>query len=161
MKTFEEIYAENYTKLYHVAIRMVGDKDNASDILQEVFVSLYERFNEGTAVLYINTWLYRATLNKCCDYINRQKRYLPLETIPERLAENENLENLEKKTVVRQALAKLKPKERAMLLLYSEGFSYKEIAESTDIRFSSVGKTLSRALEKMENQLKAQQYDMY
>lgn len=55
----------------------------------------------------------------------------------------------------------LQPTERALLLLYCEDFSYKEIAESTGIRFTSVGKTLARTLAKMEKILKQQDYEMY
>jgi len=161
LKTFEEIYAENYTRLYRVAVKMVGDKENASDIVQEVFIGLYERLSGGTAVLYLNTWLYRATLNKCFDCVNRQKKYSTLDSMPEGSAENDSIEKREKKVIIRKALSRLEPGERALLILYSEGFSYKEISDSTGIRFSSVGKTLARTLEKMENQLKVQRHELY
>jgi len=161
MKTFEEIYSENYTKLYRVAVKMVDDTDSASDIVQDVFMSLYEKYSGGTAVLYLNTWLYRATLNKCLDCVNRQNKFRSLDSAPEDQPENDTLENKEKKALIRMAMSKLQPKERALLILYSEGFSYKEISDSTGIRFSSVGKTLARTLEKMENQLKSQRYDLY
>ena len=62
--------------------------------------------------------------------------------------------------MVQAALSSLNPHERALMVLYSEGMSYKEIAESTGMRFSSVGKTLSRTLEKLENELKKQKYEL-
>lgn len=161
LKTFEQIYSENYAKLYRVAVKMVGDKENASDIVQEVFLGLYEKFNSGTSVFYLNTWLYRVTLNKSIDCLKRQKKFSPIEASPEHSAEDFSLENVEKEAWVRQALSKLKPRERALLILYSEDFSYKEISDSTGIRFSSVGKTLARTLAKMENQLKAQRHELY
>ena len=64
-------------------------------------------------------------------------------------------------TMVHAALSVLNPHERALMVLYSEGMSYKEIAESSGMRFSSVGKTLSRTLEKLENELKKQKYELY
>jgi len=161
LKTFEEIYSENYTRLFRVAIKMVGDNENASDIVQDVFIGLYERLSGGSAVLYLNTWLYRATLNKCFDCVNRQKKFSKLDSLQEGSAENYSIENSEKIAIIRCALSKLKPRERAILILYSEGFSYKEISDSTGTRFSSVGKTLERTLEKMEIKLKAQRNELY
>lgn len=46
-------------------------------------------------------------------------------------------------------VSKLDGKEQSMIVLYSEGYSYKEIAEITEINFNSVGKTLSRILDKL------------
>ena len=161
MKTFEEIYAENHTRLYRLAIRMVDDRESASDIVQEVFTALYEKLAGGYVLLYLNTWLYRVTINKCTDHLNRQKRYRPLEEVKDVPAEEILPERSEKERFVQKALSRLKPTERALLVLYSEGFSYKEISDSTGIRFSSVGKTLARSLAKMEEQLKKQGYETY
>lgn len=81
LKTFEEIYAENHTRLHRLAVRMVDDRESASDIVQEVFTALYEKLVGGHAFLYLNTWLYRVTINKCTDHLNRQKRYRSLEEV--------------------------------------------------------------------------------
>lgn len=161
MKTFEDIYAENHAKLHRLAIRMVDDRESAADIVQEVFTALYEKLVRGQALLYLNTWLYRVTINKCTDHLNRQKRYRPLEELKEVSIEDHLPERAEKERFVQQALSKLKPTERALLVLYSEGFSYKEISDSTGIRFTSVGKTLARSLVKMEEHLKSLSYEMY
>jgi len=161
LKTFEEIYAENFARLHRMAVRMVNDRESASDIVQEVFVALYEHLNKGGAVLYLNTWLYRVTINKCNDHLKRQKRYGSLEEVRDVPTEDFLPERTEKEHYVQQALLRLKPTERALLVLYSEDFSYKEIAETTGIRFSSVGKTLTRTLVKMEEFLKSMSYEMY
>jgi RNA polymerase sigma-70 factor, ECF subfamily len=161
LKTFEEIYAENYARLHRLALRMVDDRESASDIVQEVFVALYEKLAGGTVLLYLNTWLYRVTINKCTDHLKRQKRYRPLEDVKDAPAEDVLPERMEKEGYIQQALSRLKPTERALLVMYSEGFSYKEIADSVGIRFTSVGKTLARTLVKMEEQLKTQGYEMY
>jgi RNA polymerase sigma-70 factor (ECF subfamily) len=161
LKTFEDIYAENYAKLNRLAIRMVDDKENAADIVQEVFTALYEKLSGGYAVLYLNTWLYRVTINKCTDHLKRQKRYQPLEEVKDVPSEEILPDRAEKERLVQKALSRLKPTERALLVLYSEGFSYKETSDSTGIRFTSVGKTLVRSLVKMEEQLKYQGYEMY
>lgn len=161
MKTFEDIYAENYARLHRLAQRMVDDRESASDIVQEVFVALYEKLSDGTAILYLNTWLYRVTLNKCNDQLKRMKKHRPLEEASEKMYEEAPSEHSERDRFVRQILSRMKPSERAILLLYGEGFSYKEIADTTGIRFTSVGKTLARSLKKMEELLKQHSYELH
>jgi RNA polymerase sigma-70 factor, ECF subfamily len=161
LKTFDEIYAENYARLYRLAVRMVDERESASDIVQDVFTALYEKLAGGFDILYLNTWLYRVTINKCTDSQIRQKRYRTLDEVKDVPSEEILPERTEKERLVQKALSRLKPTERALLVLYSEGFSYKEISDSTGIRFSSIGKTLARSLVKMEEQLKTQGYETY
>lgn len=159
MKTFEEIYAENYTRLYRLAHRMLDDAAGASDVVQDVFMALYERMLIQ-APLYMNTWLYRAVINKSLDQIRRKGRFSDLNAAAHCQEEGPG-DTAERNHLVQNAMALLAPSDRALLILYSEGFSYKEIAECTGIRFTSVGKTLSRALDKMEKELKKQGYEMH
>ena len=48
-----------------------------------------------------------------------------------------------------------------LVVLYSEGLSYKEIAKASGVRFSSIGKMLSRILKKLETELKSHRYDLF
>lgn len=140
--------------MYHVAVKMVGDRDVASDIVQEVFIYLFDKLNNRNPVLYINSWLYKATINKCIDNHRKQKRFQPLETANYVRTEEEQEGTLISGEAIILALSRLKPQEKALAILYSEGLSYKEIADATDIKLSSIGKMLSRTLEKLEKELK-------
>jgi RNA polymerase sigma-70 factor, ECF subfamily len=161
VKTFEQIYAENYSRLHRLASRMVDDKESATDIVQDVFLVLFEKLNKHVEIAYINTWLYRVTFNKSVDFLNRKKKHATLDEVREAAIEDFSPDHLEKERFLQGALNQLQPTERALLVLYSEDFSYKEMAESTGIRFSSVGKTLARSLAKMEKILKQQGYELY
>ncbi|WP_082326538.1 RNA polymerase sigma factor [Sunxiuqinia dokdonensis] len=70
MKAFNQLYQQHYTTVFRVAIKMLGDADEAADIVQEVFLTLFQTMDKGTVVEYPRSWLYRMTLNKCID---RQK----------------------------------------------------------------------------------------
>jgi DNA-directed RNA polymerase specialized sigma24 family protein len=59
------------------------------------------------------------------------------------------------------AISKLKPQEKILAAFYSEGLSYKELAEVTGIRYSSMGKVISRTLKKIEKELRNQHYELY
>lgn len=140
---------------------MLNSTDEAADVVQEVFIYLYQKTEKGLILEYPKSWLYRATLNKCIDVVRVKQKFLKIEdTAVKDKAEEENEEN-EKRELVRKALKNLKPKDRALAILYGEGLSYKEISEITGIRFTSVGKTLTRTLEKLGIQLKKFEHELH
>ena len=147
--------------MFRVAKKMLGDGDNASDIVQEVFISLHDKLNEGTVILFPNSWLYKVTINKCFDHSKRQKRFQSIDSIKDCKIDEELHETQDSIRLINAALGRLKPQEKVLAVLYSEGLSYKEISVATGIRFSSIGKTLSRTLEKLEIELKNQGYELY
>lgn len=63
--------------------------------------------------------------------------------------------------MVQLALNKLKPHEKILAVLYSEGMSYREMSEISGIKFTSIGKTLSRIIVKLGDELKKMNYEMY
>ena len=159
--TFEEIYSENYKAMHRVAFKMIGDKDGASDIVQEVFIDCFQRLSKGLVLDSAKSWLYKVTYIKCIDHFRKQKRLHEIELKEDIEIEDNQNEKHEMKTVVFQALSKLNPQEKAIAVLYSEGLSYKEIALATGIKFSSIGKTLSRTLKKLGKELNNHRYEMY
>jgi len=147
--------------MFRIAKKMVGNGDVASDIVQDVFIYLFDKLNTGSVILHLNSWLYRATINKCIDDLRKQKRFQTIESLKDAKTEEETANNQETAAIINRALSKLKPKEKSTVVLYSEGLSYKEIAETTGIKLSSIGKTLQRTLEKLEKELKDQHYELY
>jgi len=160
LDSFNKIYADNYRILHRVVIKMTGDPDVASDVVQEVFIYMYERLKEGHTITYPRSWLNKAVYNKCIDYLRTTKPDQQIKPIIDNIAENNSIETQETSTVIKNALKKLPYKERILAVLYSEGLSYKEMAEATGIKFTSIGKTLSRTLKKLEQEIKNQGYEM-
>ena len=140
---------------------MINDADDAGDIVQEVFVYYFEKLQNGMVVHHPQSWLVRAVMNKCVDDLNKRKKYTSLNAVSELATEEDNFEIRQRDTILYQAIAELKPLEIKLIILYSEGYSYKEIAQITEMNFSSVGKTLSRILHKLKEILKRLKYEMY
>ncbi len=161
MNQFNQLYNNYYKCLFNVALKMIPDREEASDIVQEVFIHLYEKLENGTCIEYPRSWLYKVTVNKCIDFIKKRRPHDKVESAVYLRSDENGLERDEKQAVVKLALDKLKTDERVLAILYSEGLSYKEMAEVTGMRFSSVGKTLSRTLSKLGDELKKLQYDLY
>jgi len=171
LKTIEITYKENYPKMYRLAMKMVHDEAVASDIIQEVFVYYFEKTQNTVGATFTvaqklnikNTpaWLARATMNKCVDYLRHRDKFTPLNVMDNATFEEKPFEIQKTETLLKQAISKLKPLEIKIVILYSEEYSYKEIAKIAEINFSSVGKTLSRTLQKLKEILKTMNYEMY
>lgn len=164
LSTFQEIYTENYPRMFAVALKMVGDDNAASDIVQEVFICLFNRLNNGNVILRINTWLYRAAINKSIDYLRKQKRFQTIETLKDSIMSTtveDVIDNRETTAAINNAISRLKPREKSLVVLYSEGLSYRDMSFATGIKFSSVGKMLSRTLEKLKKELKKENYELH
>jgi RNA polymerase sigma-70 factor (ECF subfamily) len=142
-------------------MKMVHDEAVADDIVQEVFVYYFEKTANGHQIENVQGWLARATMNKCVDHLKYRERFIKLNTVSEPTIEEESFEINKTDSILKQALSKLKPLEMKIVILYSEEYSYKEIAQIVKINFSSVGKTLSRTLQKLKEILKKMNYEMY
>ena len=161
MNSFEELYAEYYPGMFRVAKKMIGNQDGVPDVLQDVFADLFYKLNRGSEIRNPKGWLYRATFNKCIDSLRKQKRFQPIGSAEDISAESDSTENHDLKMAMETTLARLKPRDRMLAVLYSEGLSYKEMAEATGIRFASIGRMLSRTLEKIERDFKDQGYELF
>jgi RNA polymerase sigma-70 factor, ECF subfamily len=147
--------------MYRVASGMVGDREDISDIIQEIFIDFFNKTNNGNIIQHPKSWLFRATINKCIDNQRSRKRFQSLESLADYKSDTGTAENQELKDIITVAISKLNPREKMLATLYSEGLAYKEIAEVTGIKFSSIGKMLSRTLKKIEKELKNQGYELY
>ncbi len=161
MNNFETIYNENYQKMYSVALNMINDRDAVCDIIQDIFIYYHKISQNGNAINKPKSWLIRATINKCIDYSKYQKKRLKIESIGPVLVSEDSIETTQEKEIIKHALSKLNPKEKTLAILYSEGMSYKEISEVSGIKFSSVGKMLSRTIKKLDEILNKMDYEMY
>jgi len=159
LNDFESVYKENYQKMYRVALRMINDKDAVYDILQDIFLSYYQKSQKNDVIKTPKSWLIRATINKCIDYSKLKQRHIKIDDLETSLIKDDEIEKRQEKEVVKLALSRLKPREKALALLYSEGMSYKEISEITDVKLSSVGKMLSRTIKKLDGILKQMNYE--
>jgi RNA polymerase sigma-70 factor (ECF subfamily) len=147
---FRAAFAAGHAELFRVIDRYLGDESLASDIAQETFVRLYRR---GSMPDDLRAWLVSVALNQARDAQRMRSRRLrllrrraPEETVGDAPATpEEDVLAAELRVLVRRALAELPERERALLLLREEGYSYKELAVALSIAEASVGTLLARA----------------
>jgi RNA polymerase sigma-70 factor (ECF subfamily) len=163
LETFDYIYQTNYAAIFRLVSRFVGDEAAAADIVQEVFIKFYRQMQANINIEFPKTYLSKMATNECLNFLTRKRKHLSLEDA-KNLECNENVENqiikIETQTLVQQAINHLKTKEQILLGLYSENFSYKEISEISGVKFSTVGKAVARALEKLKHILEHKKYEM-
>lgn len=73
-KKFKEVYEEYFTALKYFAMRYVKDEEVACDLLQDVFVKLWEKGDRFENEMQLKTYLYRVVRNHCLTYIRDTQR---------------------------------------------------------------------------------------
>lgn len=161
MKTFKKTYNTNYQFVFNVAMKMINDKMIAADLTQEVFIDLYKQLKGGKEIQNYKAWLYRMVCNKTINLI-KKKDYRVTERLNSEMTFVDEHEIGDKKSqFIKNAILQLPENEKLLIVLYSEGLTYKEISDATGIKFTSVGKTLSRILRKMEQELKPKYHELF
>jgi len=147
---FRALFATHAGRVFRVLDRLTGDYEMAQDLTQEAFVQLYRRGQEPDRP---EAWLITVALNLFRNARSTASRRARLLT-PERGARahsdpatlpSELVEAAEERAAVRIAIDQLDERERLLLLLRSEGYSYRELARELDVNESSVGTLLARA----------------
>ncbi len=152
----ELLFNEAYPGLFRYCHRLTGDRDVAEDVAQEAFVRLWYRRVSGEPQA-LRSWLFKVATHLIRDQArataNRQRL---LEANPVRPAAAEMpdaaAERAEAAERVREVLDGLDVRDRILLLMREEGFSYREMAEAVDVAPASVGTLLARALSRFSQE---------
>jgi RNA polymerase sigma factor (sigma-70 family) len=147
---FRRLFDEQFVSLFRYLDRLSGDPELAGDLAQEAFVRLYRR---GEIPDDPRAWLAAVASNLFWDERRRARRHeqllarqppdLTLSAAPP--APDAEVIAGEQRAQVRSVMERLSPRDRQMLLLRHEGFSYREIAQALGIPETSVGTMLVRA----------------
>ena len=125
---------------------MLKASEDAKDVVQDVFTAYYFAMNNEKVIRDTKNWLVRSTINKGIDYKRKTARTITMESS---LTDTNESPHDEVSDIL-DAIDHLNEKEQTLVVLYSEGYSYKEIAEITGRNYHSIGKTLSRILDKIK-----------
>lgn len=145
-RAFEELYVQLRGDVYNLAARIVGDRGEAEDIAQEVFLRAYRHLPGKAEQLRPDSWVFRTTVNACYDHLRRRKP-APVEPVAGREpAAGDAFEQAATAAAVEEALGRLNPRYRTALVLKDlHGLGNGEIAEVMGIARGTVGVLLFRA----------------
>jgi RNA polymerase sigma factor (sigma-70 family) len=149
----EQLFAQVYPGLQRYCVRMAGDRDMGEDLAQEAFVRLLDRRVEGRPP-QLRAWLYKVATHLMRERARvgaNRRRLLEENPVPPGRGDTpeEELDRQERIRRVRAALAGLAERDRTLLLLREEGFSYEELAGVLEVKAASIGTLLARARRRL------------
>jgi len=156
-----QIYKLYYKAMYNTSLRIVNDTMEAEDIMQESFLSAFEKINTYSGTVSFGAWLKKIVINRSLDALGKRKAVF--EDIESHIGikddENDNVTNYEELDVkveeVKEAIERLPDGYRVILSLYLlEGYDHDEIAEILSISSSTSRSQLSRAKQKLISELR-------
>jgi RNA polymerase sigma-70 factor (ECF subfamily) len=157
IKAQYQLYKQYSKAMYNIAIRFLDNKMDAEDILQESFITAFNRLGELQNRELFGSWLKRIVINNCISF--HRKRKIVFEDMDEQRDQEMMVIDEGKLPVdpalVHHAIRELPRKGRAVLILRAlEGYSHKEIAEELQISVSTSKTQYSRALSLLNRKLK-------
>lgn len=146
--------------LYATILRMTQNQQDAQDLVQEVFIKVYNQLDKYDKKGEFSSWLYRVAINHCMDEF-RKKRYKmkQVELNGETMVNTRHPEVIyfkkEQSRQLERLIQTLPEDERLIILLrYVNELSYNEISELVGVPLSMVRNKIHRAKKKMRNTLK-------
>ena len=164
-ETIEELFEALESPLLSYALRLVGDRNLAEDIVQEAFMRLHTQFAE---VREPRHWLYRTAHNLALNQRRDANKIVPLEgartpetersgqieTLDPQLLPDEQIARWEGIGLVRLSLATLDERSRQLIhLKFHENLSYKEMSARTGLSVGNVGYLLHHAIKVIADEL--------
>jgi RNA polymerase sigma-70 factor, ECF subfamily len=158
-EAFRALFETYQDRVYSIALRYSGDPARALDIAQDVFVKLLNNIGDFKGHSGFETWLYRMVVNRCLDDRRRIRRWGEIvEGLFAGSSEPTALDELLRSEVqerVQKAVAMLPAEQRIVVVLrYTEGLSYTEIAKVLGCSEGTVASRLNRAHKFLGRRLK-------
>ncbi len=153
-------------KLLRFATQLLKDEDEARDIVQDIFLKLWQKRDSLEQVENMEAFAIRMTRNRCLD-VFKSKKAIPTEDEKLKLKSEEHknlqqeIELSETALIIRKLISKLPDIQRTVMHLRDiEQYEYEEIAQITDLNVNAIRVNLSRARKKVRDELvKHQQYE--
>ncbi len=148
--SFDVLFYRHYDRVYGLLFRLMGERGEAEDLAQEVFVRLHARGRSARSVLpdeNVGGWLYRVAMNLGYNALRarsrRWARATHLVPAPDAGVESQ-VDDRAERARVRAALARLPERQALLLLLRQKNVSYTECAAICEVSPGSVGTLLAR-----------------
>jgi len=142
---FRELFDQSGPAVLRYLRRLTGSRAEAEDILQETFLKLHLQSSTDVRLDNARAWIFRVATNLARD---RERHRLVERREVSRAADRNVVDfetRLQRQQLTRRTLRRMPPRMRQVLILWSEGFSYREIADITGIEAGYVGVLLQRA----------------
>ena len=153
MKTKEEefkrIIAEHSDIITKMCFFYAESADEVEDMRQDTLLNIWRGLETFQAQSAMSTWIHRVCLNTCVSYVRRESRHRNAVPLPELIDDSDGTERAELWMQLRRQIDTLSKRERAVMLLWLEEFSYDDIAEVMGLTRNGVATLLHRIKQKL------------
>lgn len=145
------LYDLHRVKVYNLSWRMLGKTQDAEDVVQEIFIKVFDRIKHYRGDSAFSTWLYRMTANHCLDILRRRKilSFIGIDRAPEgfdKSVKDRPGSRMGLSPVIEKILNRLPEKQKRCLVMREmEDFSYEDIAKVLGMSLGSVKSNIHRA----------------
>jgi len=158
-----QLYKLYYKPMYSVSLRIVNNGMEAEDVMQEAFLSAFNKMDTYIGEVSFGAWLKKIVVNRSLDYL--KKRKVQFEEVNEKTAQINDYQ-METQEIdigtIKNAIQKLPDGYRVVLTLYLiEGYDHEEISQILKITNSSSRTQLLRAKNKLKMILKDKEVFSY
>lgn len=170
---FDEIFEKYNSMVFHLAYRILGDREEALDVSQEIFLTIFRKMNRFRGDSSVKTWIYRIAVNRASnrfrwwncirrrgtvsldEHLSKEKDFVLSQTLeaggdsPE-----ESLLLRERRAELQNSLLQLPLNQRVAVVMRDlDGMSYEEIAGATQVSLGTVKSRISRGREELKRHL--------
>lgn len=148
---FAQLVRENKSTIYTVCYMFSNDQDEVNDLFQEVLINLWRGIDSFKGDAKVTSWIYRVSLNTCISADRKKKHQatVPL-SMDINLFEDDDADARQIQMLYSRVY-RLRPFDRAIVLLWLEGIPYDEIGAITGISAKNVGVRLTRIRLELKN----------
>lgn len=157
LNKFEQLFKELFKPLCNFSQKYMRDLDESKNLVHEVFVTVWEKFDTLPADSNYRSYLYTAVRNKCLNAIRDKKKTVTLDAVPEHdfIESDTSLESLELGREIEIGIELLPEKCRMVFeLSRMEGLKYEQIAQKMGISVKTVEAQMSKALSILREHLR-------
>lgn len=147
VEAYEVLIRRHRDRIYRIALRMLGNRDDAEDIAQDVVIQVWTALAGFAGDSMFTTWLYRIVVNRCITHLKRRRQHTSLEDpdVVRSPGADTRAEARDRLRAALAALAALPPDQRAPIVLVDiEQLSYDEAASILGVSEPTVRGRLSR-----------------
>ncbi len=161
-----------WDRLFHIALNLVHSSEDAEDMVQESILKAFARREQFRGESNLYTWLVRITINTCYDHLRKEQRMqkrtksitspedgeADLEIVDKRANPEELFQLSEDSVRLREALAKLNPDQKQLLVLrYFENLSFVEISRMLGLAEGTIKSRVNKARDILRQHLQGKE----
>ena len=164
---FEQLMRKHESRMYSVAVRMCGNREDAQDCVQDAMLRIYRALDRFKGQSSFSTWVYRITMNTCLDELRRRK--VRASTSLDNLLESgwsptdeadtpeHHAIDAERRKALSGAIQSLPEDMRSAIVLREmQGLSYEEISDVLSVNVGTIKSRISRGREKLRQLISKQ-----